>query len=76
MGVVGIRIHGLEDVNGKVSSKGTNPFYYVTVGNGVRLSTIVKCYDPSGSDSKTRYDWIKKHLSNAVEEAITIRDKY
>ena len=76
MGVVGIRIHGLEDVNGKVSSKGANPFYYVTVGNGVRMSTIVKCYDPSGSNSKARYDWIKQHLENAVEEAIKIRDNY
>jgi len=39
------------------------------------LSSIVKCYDPAGIDSKSRYDWISEHLANAVEEAVTIRNR-
>lgn len=74
LGVVGIRIHGLKNFNGEVAARGANPFDYVTHGpTKQKLSSIVKCYDPGGSNSKDRYDWISKHLSNAVEEAITIR---
>lgn len=75
LGVVGIRIHGLKNLEGKVAPKGLNPFDFITHGGtGNKLSTIVKCYDPGGSDSKERYAWIEKHLSNAVEEAIKIRN--
>ena len=74
MGVVGIHIHGLKDADGKVSIKGANPFTFIGYGNtGKKLSSIVKCYNPSGSNSKECYDWIKKHFANAVEEAIRIR---
>lgn len=74
MGVVGIRIHGLKNADGKISTMGKNPFDYIGYGSsGKKLSSIVKCYNPSGSNSKERYAWIKKHLANAVEEAIRIR---
>ena len=74
MGVVGIHIHGLKNSDGKVSTKGKNPFSFIGYGDtGKKLSSIVKCYDPAGSNSAERYAWIKKHLANAVEEAITIR---
>jgi hypothetical protein len=74
MGVVGIYIHGLKDSDGHTSTQGSNPFDYIKHGNtGKQLSSIVKCYNPSGSDSQERYDWIKKYLANAVEEAVTIR---
>ena len=79
MGVVGIYIHGLKDKYGYTTHKGQNPFYSVTVpihGNEVRLSSIVKCYNPSGNNSLERYDWIKRNLSAAVEEAIQIRSQY
>ena len=76
MGVVGIYIHGLKNLDGKTATKGSNPFDHINYGStGKKLSSIVKCYTPSGSDSKERYDWIKKHLANSVEEAITIRGK-
>ena len=75
MGVVGIHVHGLKNLDGKTATKGNNPFADITQGNsGKKLSTIVKCYTPSGSNSKERYAWIKKHLANAVEEAIQIRN--
>ena len=76
MGVVGIHIHGLKNLDGKISAKGSNPFASITHGNsGKKLSSIVKCYNPAGSNSKERYAWIKKHLANAIEEAIKIREK-
>lgn len=75
MGVVGIHVYGLRNQDGYVSDKGENPFDYITVGDK-SLSSIVKCYTPAGINSKERYDWISKHLSNAVEEAIGIRENY
>lgn len=72
-GVVGIYIHGLKDSEGNTSTKGDNPFDYIKYGDtGKKLSTIVKCYNPTGSTSQEKYNWIKEHLANAVEEAITI----
>ena len=74
MGVVGIYIHGLKNSQGYISKKGNNPFDYITYGESKeKLSTIVKCYNPAGTNSKERYEWISKHLSNAAEEAVKIR---
>ena len=74
MGVVGIYIHGLKNSEGNTSTQGSNPFDSIGYGNtGKKLSSIVKCYNPAGSNSQERYDWIAKHLANAVEEAVTIR---
>lgn len=75
MGVVGIRIHGLLNRYGQVSYKGNNPFASLVLGKR-KLSSIVKCYDPSGANSRERYAWITRHLANAVEEAIQIRRRY
>lgn len=75
-GVVGIHIHGLKDSDGNVSTKGYNPFDSIGYGStGKKLSSIVKCYNPAGSNSQERYDWIKTHIANAVEEAIKIRSE-
>ena len=74
MGVVGIHIHGLKDLDGDTALKGSNPFDYIGYGDtGKKLSSIVKCYTPSGSNSKERYAWIEKNLAAAVGEAIKIR---
>ena len=74
MGVVGIRIHGLKNSDGFISNSGANPFDFITLSDSnAKLSTLVKCYNPSGSNSQERYDWIKQHLANAVEEAVEIR---
>ena len=74
LGVVGVHIHGIKDSAQATSSKGGNPFDHIGYNNtGKMLSSIVKCYDPGGGTSQERYDWIVKHLGNAVEEAIKIR---
>ena len=76
MGVVGLYIHGLTDSEGYTSKKGRNPFDFIRYGErGKKLSSIVKCYDPAGRNSSERYAWIAKHLANAVEEAIRIRNE-
>lgn len=74
LGVVGIHIHGLKDSGQNTSAKGNNPFGNIGYGNtGKKLSSIVKCYNPGGSTSQEKYDWIKTNLAAAVEEAIKIR---
>ena len=61
MGVVGIHVHGLKNLDGKTATKGSNPFANITHStSGSKLSTIVQCYNPSGSDSKERYAWINE----------------
>ena len=75
MGLVGIYIHGLKNSDGYISEKGSNPFDYINYGDtGKKLSTIVKCYNPTGKNSKERYAWISQYISAAVEEAIKIRN--
>jgi hypothetical protein len=77
LGVVGICIHGLKNLAGETSIKGANPFDFIGYNNtGKALSTIVKCYDPGGADSKERYNWISTYLSDAVEEAVRIRNAH
>jgi hypothetical protein len=73
-GVVGIYIHGITDSSDSTSVKGNDPFDYIGYGSsGKKLSSIVKCYDPQGADSKARYNWISSHLSDVVEGAVKIR---
>lgn len=76
MGVVGIHIHGLKNYDSYIANKGKNPFDYISYENtGRKLSSIVKYYNPAGSNSKERYVWIAKHLENVIEEAIRIRNE-
>lgn len=74
-GVVGIYIHNLKDQDGNQSAKGCNPFDYVAT-DGIRLSSIVKAYDPPYKNSQCVYDYIKEHIADWVEEAINIRNEY
>ena len=74
MGIVGIHINGITNAAGNVSQKGDNPFDYINYGDdGKKLSEVVECYTPTGSNSKERYDWISKNLEEIVEEAIENR---
>lgn len=77
MGVVGIYIHGLEDRDGRTSTKGKNPFDAFTLNHRrTKLSSVAKCYNPGGKNGRERYAWISRHLANAVEEAIRIRNSH
>lgn len=73
-GLLGVHIHGLKNSDGKNSTKGVNPFDGFTLKNGTKnLSSVVKTYDPPGSDSTAVYKHIKDNLEKWIEEAITIR---
>ncbi len=76
-GLLGIYIHNLKDSNGNKSSKGRNPFDDFTMNqSNIKLSSIVKVYDPPYFDSQMVYDYIKKNIASWVEEAIKIRNNY
>jgi hypothetical protein len=74
-GVVGVYIHNLKNLDGEQSTKGGNPLDHVT-RSGVKLSSIVKAYDPPFTTSTYVYDHIKTNLADWVEEAVAIREKY
>lgn len=69
-GLFGVHVHNLKcPVNGKCT-KGANPFDQFTLDSGAKLSSIVKCHDPSFSDA---YGDIAENLENWVEQAISQR---
>ncbi|WP_040364497.1 TIR domain-containing protein [Commensalibacter intestini] len=76
-GVVGIYIHGFLNKDRDPSYKGKNPFENITFNQSTKkLSSIVKCYDPPGADSKEKYKWISNNIAAIVEEAIRVRRNF
>lgn len=74
-GVVGVYIHNLQDSDQQQSAKGANPFASIKYGDfGLKLSSIVRAYDPPYSTSTAVYDYIRTNLADWVEQAIAIRD--
>lgn len=71
-GVVGIRIHKLQDMKREKSIRGRNPFRDIQV-NQKTLSEIVKAYDPPHRTSQDVYNYIKDNIAGWIEEAIEIR---
>ncbi|WP_345973006.1 TIR domain-containing protein [Sulfurimonas diazotrophicus] len=77
LGVLVIHIHNLKDVNGKQSSKGANPLFYIThIPTKKRLSSIAKSYDPPYKLSSNVYNHIAENIDYWIEEAIKIRKAY
>lgn len=80
MGLAGIYIHGLRNQDGRISRKGENPFTHFTVedsdGKRRRLSSVVKCHNPQGTNSRQRYNWIRDNLADIVEKALRIRNTF
>ncbi|WP_422022956.1 TIR domain-containing protein [Roseibium sp.] len=76
MGVVGINIHGLQDMTTRYSRIGLNPFDYVFFANQTPMSRVVPRFDPPGLESRARYGWIQRNLTEIVEDAIAIRQRY
>jgi len=74
MGIVAIHIYGLKNNAEYITTKGSNPFDYISYGNNKKLSSIAKCYEPVGVNSKEKYAWISRNMSAMVEEAIKIRN--
>lgn len=69
-GLVGIYVHNLKCPRNGKCVKGTNPFDQFTFNDGRKLSSTVKCYDPSSYDA---YNDIKNNIETWVEQAIQQR---
>lgn len=76
LGIVGVRIHRLKDLNGDQSEEGDDPFASFELDDGTPMSSVVQLYDPSHRDSKVTYSTIKESLADWIEEAIAIRGEY
>lgn len=72
MGVLGIYIHGIKNSQGQTSTMGANPFTHLALGEK-NFSNIVKTYNPTGLDSKSKYNNISENIDTWIEEAIKIR---
>ncbi|CQD20982.1 hypothetical protein BN1232_05107 [Mycobacterium lentiflavum] len=67
--LVGIRIHGLKDSNGKTDIAGQNPFERVTLTSGGTLAHHVPLYAPSGWTSQQVHADISANLTKWVNSA-------
>jgi len=77
LGVLGIHIHGLKNLQGVQSQKGSNPFSKFTIDSGRwSLGSIVPVHDPPYKRSKFVYNNIAENLDTWIDEAIAIRRCY
>lgn len=67
--LVGVRIHGLADLNRNTDSSGANPFALVNLERGGSVGDHVPIFDPSGSNSQAVYADIKANLTTWVGNA-------
>jgi hypothetical protein len=67
--LVGIRIHGLNNLAGQTARRGANPFASVRLKNGATLDYYVDLHDPAGADSKAVYKSISDNLDAWVGNA-------
>jgi hypothetical protein len=76
-GVVGIRIHNLENEEGKQSKIGGDPFSSFSLCKGkIKLSDIIKIKSPPQTTGKGVYSHISTYLITWIEEAIKIRKDF
>lgn len=90
-GIVGIYIHGLKDSSGEQAEKGDNPFEDFCIDktfnyivhhqnpaddNEINLSKVIRAYDTPYITSEYVYNYIKDNITDWIEEAIEIRNKY
>ena len=90
-GIVGIYIHGLKDALGQQANKGKNPLadfcidkrlnYIVKNAkpadeHEINLSKVCKVHDTPYLTSTNIYNYIDEHITEWIEEAIEIRNKY
>lgn len=68
--IFGIYIHNLRCPRTGTSRKGRNPFEDFSLNDGRKLSSLVKCYDPSAFNT---YNEIARNMQGWVAEAIAQR---
>jgi hypothetical protein len=75
-GVLGIYIHNIKCVRevrhggSGYCCQGSNPFDYVSLDNGQKLSSHVYCFNPKANDA---YNDIANSLEYVIEQAISYR---
>jgi hypothetical protein len=67
--LVGIRIHGLTNQDGKTDSPGGNPFQTVTLTGGGTLAPHLSLHTPSGSTSQQVYADINANITKWMNGA-------
>lgn len=67
--LLGLRIHGMKNQDGKTDVAGPNPFEKFVLGDGARLSDFIRVYDWQRDDGRA-------NLSDWVEEAYKQREGY
>jgi len=71
-GVFGIYIHNLKCPRNGQCNPGPNPFDNISFKDGRKMSSVVKCYNPSSYDA---YNDIAKNIEAWIEDAIAARSK-
>ena len=75
-GIVGIRIHKLNDAFGVQTNAGANPFYSLYTNSGHRLSDYIELFDSKYFSSSYVYDDIEDNIESLIENAIANAGKY
>lgn len=70
-GLLGIYIHNIKCPRAGKSTKGMNPFDLFTLKDGRKLSSVVRCHDPSSADA---YNDITNGMEQWIEQAIADRE--
>jgi hypothetical protein len=68
--LVGVRINGLADRNGRADVQGANPFQSVSLRGGGTVGDHVRLYTPNGSTSQQVYANISNSLTTWVDNAV------
>lgn len=68
--LVGIRVHGMLDLDGKKGFFGENPFSKVFDTDGTPLSRYITLHNPSGIDSKAVFATIRESFETWVTGAV------
>lgn len=69
-GIVGIYVHKIRNVVGDRTGVGKNPFEYVLMDNGEKLSDYVVCYDSPRLSGEGVCEDIAEHMEELVENAV------
>lgn len=69
---MGIYIHNINCARNGKCSQGLNPFDNINLKNGGKLSSLVKCYNPSSYDA---YNDIANNIGSWIDDAVAARSK-
>ena len=75
-GLLGIHIHRLLNQDSQAATKGSNPFSYVKLSNGLTIADypkIATIYDPPHTVSQNAYAHIRNNIEAWVENAVRNR---